>query len=85
MDEKESPTVFLTREVALKAGLTETEADILADRTEKNSEAVERFEALEKQIAESDARQEKFLKWLGTIGLALFLNYASNIYDWLTR
>jgi hypothetical protein len=58
--------------------LTDDEADIVVSRAQLNTNAVERFEALELEIANI----KKGARWLGALLLA---NYSSNILDWLTR
>ena len=71
-------TVILTRQIAKDAGLTDEDADIIAERTKENTAAVKRFEALEEKIRKA----ENAVKWLA---LLLFTNYSTNLWDWLTR
>ena len=75
---EDNRTVILTRKIAKEAGLTDEEAEIVAERTKENTAAVERFEAQEVEIA----KVKKGARWLGALLLA---NYSSNILDWLTR
>ena len=71
-------TEILIDRMALRAGLTEEQARMVADRMQANTDAVKRFEALEAEIATA----KKSVKWLGGLLLA---NYSSNILDWITR
>lgn len=71
-------TIILNRKIALDAGLSETEADIVANRLQQNSNAIKRFEDLEADIK----RIKTAAKWFGGLLLA---NYSSNILDWLSR
>ena len=74
----DSRTVILTRQIAKDAGLTDEDADIIAERTKENTAAVKRFEALEVEID----KVKRVARWLGALLLA---NYSGNILDWLTR
>lgn len=71
-------TKFIIRQAMVNSGLSETEADIVAERTQHNTDAVKRFEVLEADIK----RLKTGAKWLGGLLLA---NYSTNILDWLTR
>ena len=71
-------TKFIIRQAMVNSGLSESDADIVAERTQHNTDAVKRFEALEAKLA----RAENGVKWLGGLLLA---NYSTNIIDWLTR
>ena len=74
----EDKTQIILKKSLLGEDLTEDEADIVVNRAQDNSDAVERFEALEAEIEQI----KKVAKWLGALLLA---NYSSNLLDWLTR